>query len=468
MRGRMRIPRELAPAILRLYGALAVLPALALGTLLVFYAAAFEGRIYPHVVVGGVDVGGLSLTEARAALRASAGELLAQPLTLRAGPRLTLSSLGVVLPPSAIDGATSAAHAVGRGAPHDPAALVRHQLLLWQHGEQLPLVLELDNARARAALDQLATYFERPAANAHLELVPTEQGYELHTLPAVVGERIDREATLDRLRAFLGSGVALGPHPAALTLDVVIVSIAPAISDGDVEALRAQIEATVGAPLVFRRGDGESWSLEPAALAGAVRLEGLDPVAYYARSAVAPRPALVLDDERLSALVNAVADLADRPAEEPALESRGERVAVRPGRPGQLIDRAAALTAARETLAAAGAGGMNRVVQLTTTDAQPVGDPAALEPVAQWLTERLALPLLLEHQGSRRFILQTDLIRLLALKSGTPGLDRAAVRTFLAASLPAWVRLESTSGVVEPSLALRGGSVEIVSGRAGQ
>src|SRR5687768_2924229 len=154
----MRLPREQAPSMLRLYGALAALPALALGTLLVFYTASFEGRIYPHVVVGGVDVGGLSLAEARAALRASASELLAQPLTLRAGPRLTLSSLGVALPPSAIDGATSAAHAVGRSVPHDPATLVRHQLLLWQHGEQLPLVLELDAAQARAALDQLATY----------------------------------------------------------------------------------------------------------------------------------------------------------------------------------------------------------------------------------------------------------------------------------------------------------------------
>ena len=466
----MRLP---STALLRLYGALAALPALALGTTIVFYTVAYDGRIYPNVAVGGVDVGGLSLSEARAALRAAAGDLLARPLAVSegAGVRPTLGALGVALPPAAIERATSAAHAVGRVAPHDLTALIRQQLLLWQHGEQLPLTLELDAARARAALDQIATYVERPAANAHLDLVLTEQGYEVHTLPAVTGERVDREATLARLRAWLGSGLVLGSGAQPLSLEIVVVTIPPAVTDADVEALRAQIDAVVGAPLVFRRDDGESWSVEPPALASAVRLEGLDPVAYYARPAGDVRPALVLEETRLAALVNAVADLADRPPEEPALEARGERVMVRAGRVGQLVDREAALTAARETLAAAGAAGAagtNRVVQLRTTEQPPLGQSAALEPAAEWLNERLALPLLLEYQGDRRLVTRADMVRLLAPRANPPGLDRAAVRAFLASALPSWIRLESTQGIVEPSLELRGGRVEIVPGRPGQ
>ncbi|MGI8423797.1 MAG: peptidoglycan binding domain-containing protein [Chloroflexota bacterium] len=461
-------------ALLRLFCALAALPVLLAATALAFYGAAFEDRIYPNVAVGGVNVGGLPLEAARATLHRAAADVLARPLVLRGGVDagdLTLSALGVSLTTDALESAARAAHDAGRTTLHDPASLVRHHIHLLRNGEHIPVALEFDAVRAHTALDAIAERVNRPAANAHLKLVPTEQSYELHMLPAVAGQRVDREATLERLREWLGSGTALSANGPGLTLDVVTEPITPIIGDDDVATLRATVNAAAGAPLVFVSSDGQSWAIEPAALSTALRLEGLDPLAYYAPPASMARPALVLDDTRLAVLIASMADAADRPAEEPRLEVRGDRVGVRAGRPGRLVDRVAALASARGVLAAAGGSGADGAVRRITlrfSEHQPAGAPLALEPAAQWVNDRLAVPIVLEFQDTRRTLSRTDLIKLLALRADAPGLDRAAVRAFLAASLPAWVRLERGAGPVEPSLELRAGRVEIVPGRVGQ
>ncbi|GAB4570726.1 MAG: hypothetical protein Kow0077_05540 [Anaerolineae bacterium] len=199
------------------------------------------GRIYPGVSTGGVALGGLNEAEARAVLATEWGAIL-----LRDGDRslvVQAADLGITL-----DEAATAGRAYAQGREQGP----------WLSGVggavSIPPVIQVDDRRARGALEELAQAFAVPPENAGLRL---ENG-QVVTVPPQNGRALDVEATLLRLQdaTELADGV----------VEVVTRPVAPAITD--VSALVEAAQAVLSQPLTIRvfdpvTGDSVDWTLPP-------------------------------------------------------------------------------------------------------------------------------------------------------------------------------------------------------------
>lgn len=175
----------------------------------------YRELIYPHIKVGGVDVGGLTVEAARARL-AEAFPAPEQQIVLRVaekGWRYTLASLGVGYD---VDGMARAAFAVGRERS-GLAALVDARRVT-RAGVDLPLrQTPADPARIRAALQALAAEIDRPTREAALQFGPGT----VTALPGQDGRKLDVEASLIRVQQAIAAGktevtLAIFTYPAQL------------------------------------------------------------------------------------------------------------------------------------------------------------------------------------------------------------------------------------------------------------
>jgi lipoprotein-anchoring transpeptidase ErfK/SrfK len=152
----------------------------------------YEGRIYPHVMVLGTDLGGLTPVEAKAALaeQANPGEM--PTIVLRDGERtwsVSGADLGLRID---LDATVEMAFAVGRAD--------QSWSTLWNlatGGHRVAPLLSIDPEAARDALERLAQEVSIPPLDATLRL---ENG-ELIAVPGQPGRALDLEATLARLTA---------------------------------------------------------------------------------------------------------------------------------------------------------------------------------------------------------------------------------------------------------------------------
>ncbi|HEY3189697.1 MAG TPA: peptidoglycan binding domain-containing protein, partial [Solirubrobacteraceae bacterium] len=404
-------------ALIRLYALLCALPILIANTGFAFTALAFADRVYPNVAVGGVLVGGLTSAEATARLRDHAARALTRPIVLQVEQdtiATSLAELGISLSTEDMRRSVAAALRVGKPpAGTTPLAFgpqtIRRLVDLTRDGEHLPLALSLDLHAARVVIGRAAQLLDQPAADAYMEIIPTEAGYELHTLPALTGRRVDVDAALAQLAALAAGGV-LDDSPAPAVFSLPAALIPPAVTDDDLARLRARIDAVAGTPLTFDTGRPTTLRLEPAALVTALTLTGLTPGAYFDAATVATASAhradLEIDAAVIAQLVADLAARADEPAQEPRLELQAGRIGIRPGQPGRVVDRDAAL---RDTLdrlgraaapTAPGDGATSRTIPLRYQAQKPALDPAALAPAAEIANARLALPLTFVYEDS--------------------------------------------------------------------
>ena len=223
------------------------------------------GRIYPGVWVWSVDVGGMRLEEAAAALEDGLG--LNAPLVTLRGPDRSWSvrptDLGLRLDPWAT---LTPAYYLGRDRSWVGNLLTRLRLLAY--GENFPPVIVYDEHVARLYLEALADQVDLPPGNASISF----DGVTPIVNPARPGRYLDVEATL----------AALAPvvtHLAPAEVELVVREIAPPIADA--EPARAEAEALLDGPLTLvladpREGDPGPWILPPEQLATmlVVRAEG--------------------------------------------------------------------------------------------------------------------------------------------------------------------------------------------------
>jgi vancomycin resistance protein YoaR len=213
-------------------------------------------RIYPGVWVWGIDVSGLRLDEAAAALENNL-ELDAMQVTLRGPDRswgIRPTDLGVRLHSEATLGP---AYALGReGTSWSENLSVRLQLLL--EGRNLPPVAVYDEQTARRYLEALAEEIYIPPTDASLSLDGTTPVIN----PARPGRALDVDATLTALSPAL---TTLRPA----TVDLVVREIPPSIADA--EPARAEAAALLDGPVTLtlahpREGDPGPWVIPPEQL----------------------------------------------------------------------------------------------------------------------------------------------------------------------------------------------------------
>ena len=233
-----------------------ILPILTTGVVLIvaavvaafIYRSIFTDRIYLGVSVGGLDLGGYTVEEAKAIVHGSFDNYQLQPLVLRVGDRswqATPQQLGMSVN---VDSTVAQAYLLGR------AGTTRDQLiepfLLAQNGAAVTEpVTWVDQGRIRVLLERIAREVEEAPREARLSLKPDQKIAVVADRP---GQSLDIDASAERVEAALHSASA-GP------VDLVIVDVQPVVSAQLLEEARRQATVMLSGPLVLRLGD-KSWT----------------------------------------------------------------------------------------------------------------------------------------------------------------------------------------------------------------
>ncbi|MDI7278055.1 MAG: peptidoglycan binding domain-containing protein, partial [Anaerolineae bacterium] len=240
-----------------LLGVLAGLVLLAGGALA--WQRHYVGRVVPGIWVSGVPLQGLTAAQAEAALRQAWDQVGPRHLTLRDGDRqwvLPLDTLGIGWDLPATVGA---AMAVGHSDSFWETWRIR--LCGLQRGVAVPPLWTLDEARCNLALRRLAAEIDQPPRSATLELGGTSPQSE----PAVHGRELDVDATREKLRQALATGL-----PPALDLE--IRSLVPTVVDGEAARQRAEQLLTHQPVVTFDEGGTRhAWSLSRQTVAAGLR-----------------------------------------------------------------------------------------------------------------------------------------------------------------------------------------------------
>jgi vancomycin resistance protein YoaR len=228
----------------------AVALAAVLGVLVLAFSLAYAGsrtRLADGTTIAGVDVGGLTATEATQALRSRAAALVDTPVVFVApGYRLAIdaSKLGIVANWHA---AVEAAQDEGDG--FGPVRGLRriHTRLF---GAQVAPSVTVFDAALEHELDKIAQAVDRPSVDARLR----RHGLHVAVVPGRDGRRLDRDAAADTIVRTLASL----ERPASVTLSVA--STAPRVSAADLGTAAAEARTALSAPVRLTYG-GTRWRL---------------------------------------------------------------------------------------------------------------------------------------------------------------------------------------------------------------
>jgi vancomycin resistance protein YoaR len=248
--------------------AVALVIGLALFTLLAallpaFYGMAYAERIFPGVSVSGVDLSGLTQTEAAALLAQHLDYPQRGQIVFQEGQNIwtaTPAQVGLFLdaPTTA-----SAAYSHGRSGGYFAQASARWQA--WSRGINLSPLFIFDQRVAQSYLQGIATQVDLPIIEASLGV----SGIDVVVRSGQVGRTLDVPAalqTLDTQLKTLSDGI----------VPLVVQETPPVILDVTEQAeLARQI---LSAPLVLRipspaAGDPGPWSFEPVTLASMLAIE---------------------------------------------------------------------------------------------------------------------------------------------------------------------------------------------------
>jgi vancomycin resistance protein YoaR len=212
---------------------------LLLGTAMSLYRADHSGRIYTGVTVQGVDIGGLTLEEAAAALRDTSAYSSAGNLTLvdpGTGQEWSFSpaQLGILVDTQAT---AAAAYEIGRSG--GPLRRLQDTFQSWYYGRSIAPIVVFDEGQLDRGLGGVSTEIEREAVSATWGT--NESGAPAYA-PGQIGRVIDRSYLREQLQqpisTFSDARVELLTH-----------DIYPATYDNPETAVRLQ--RTLAAPITF-------------------------------------------------------------------------------------------------------------------------------------------------------------------------------------------------------------------------
>jgi vancomycin resistance protein YoaR len=312
---------------------LITLPLAALALLTLFELANWD-KITPGVTALGTSVGGMSSDEAVQHLQPGVQHLLDRPLEIDAQEtgqtwHTTARALGLRLDPNEL---ASAAYQVGRNG--NPLQRLSGQLDALVRGRAISVDSTRDLAALDTAISGMAAQVNRAPIDAHLGLASDGS---LQFTAAQAGLAVDLQASRNKLDDTLngdGESVAL-----------VIATVAPAISDDELQSAHDQLEHLLGPdaqPLTVTFGD-QTWQLQQADLA---KLVTLDAGTHNGQ------PATVnVDDDALRAWAAKLAGGVDQPVQDARFAFNGGSLKVlRPSKQGRTVDQAALVQAVHAAL----------------------------------------------------------------------------------------------------------------------
>lgn len=230
------------------------------------YQLLYAGRIFPGVTVAGVDLSGLSPSDAALKLNQTLSFPISGRIVFRDGGDIWLTSpieLGMVF-----DASSSAQAAYRLGRNGNPFAALSNQLRARKQGAEVAPVIIFDQRLAYAYVSGLAAGINRPALEASLKI----EGTNVVAQSGQVGRRVDVDATLvflsAQLQAFRDVEVPL-----------VVIESPPLIMDVSAQADVAR--QILSAPLQLSianaaAGDPGPWIFEPSLVAGMLTVKRVD------------------------------------------------------------------------------------------------------------------------------------------------------------------------------------------------
>jgi vancomycin resistance protein YoaR len=229
----------------------------------VFFDKKYDGRIYPGVSVGGIDLSGLPPEQAIA--------LLAQNLDYPERGRIifTEGQNTWIAKPSEVglffDFEPSAQTAYEIGRKGDILTRLSAQYQAWREGTDLTPWLVYDEAKARDYLKAIIAQIEKPVVEAAL----TVNGVEVVVHPGQIGRAANLAAALMQLQTQL-------PTLTDGIIPLIVQETSPAILDASAQAEIAR--KILSAPLVIsvpdpQPGDPGPWTFDPSTLATMLDIE---------------------------------------------------------------------------------------------------------------------------------------------------------------------------------------------------
>jgi vancomycin resistance protein YoaR len=304
---------------------------------LVLYQLVFLNRVYIGVSTMGVELGGMTRTQAEMAIASRADDYLSFPVTLRYGDKLWTMNARQAGATLDVVAAVDQAFAVGRH--HYLLSDLAQQWAALRYGVQIEPTIRYDTGPANMSLTQIAQAIDRPARDAQLLI---HANLTLDVIPAQMGLTVDVDAT----RAVLHRQ-ALDRN--AAPVDLVVRETPPAVTE--VEEARRLAGALLSGPMILTFspdekdtpiGDGvHEWKLEPAQLADMVI------VTEEVRADGVGRVWLAPDLDKWAAYLNQVAPEIDRPVRNARFEidpASGLLTVLQPSQEGWSLDVPQALT----------------------------------------------------------------------------------------------------------------------------
>lgn len=227
--------RRLALVVVGLLVALVLAP-------LVMYQVVYADRVYLGVQSLGVDVGGYSAPDAKAALSAQFAKHAQSDITLRSGSkewRTTPGALGV-----RFDADATIRNALSVGRAGNFLQNYGEQLAVLRGGATVAPVLSSDVERQSAVTANLAREIDRPMVNASLVVRP-DGGVELTA--SQIGRKLDVQETARRLeRSLAALSTASIDLPVTETPARVVEAQLTAAKDTAERILRSSMTVTYG------------------------------------------------------------------------------------------------------------------------------------------------------------------------------------------------------------------------------
>ena len=331
---------------------------------------AYAGQIYPGVSVAGIDLSGLTESQAVALLAQrmtfpQTGKIVFQDGQHTWLARPTDLGLMVDVRPNA-----QAAYALGRSA--NPFSNLAARLGAWYSGKDIPAQLIYDERVALGYLQQIAAEVDRPMQEASLKV----EGVEVIAVPGQVGRQVDVPASLQALREQM-SRLTDGVVP------LVINETTPGIMDASAQAEVAR--RILSAPLSLtipdaKAGDPGSYVIPVEQLAGMLVIE-------RAQTAQGESYQVRLSDEALDTYLTALAGDLNRTPENARFMFNDDThllELIKPAVIGRNLDVAATIGAINQAIAA---DQHSAPLALTTTQPE-VADTATGEQLG--ITENIA------------------------------------------------------------------------------
>ena len=228
------------------------------------YQKLYKGKIYPKILVAGIKVGGLEVSEAKNQISQKTEDLNIQ------GPEITyndetlkptLDEMGVSFN---VDQVIQEAYNFGRQG--NIAQRIKENWQILFTGYQAEISPQIDEEKFNAYLGQLATVVEKEPTNASLSIT----NGEIILSPSALGRGLDKEKIKNDLKTLINSGQTNGK------ITLLTSDLEPAIKEDETANARAQAEKFLSAAPISVVFEASTWTADRAEIGSWIKFSQSD------------------------------------------------------------------------------------------------------------------------------------------------------------------------------------------------